>query len=288
MYAAAMITVPETAHGMRNPPVRHGLVAVLGQVLALALVLPAIVVAQSNPPVRDFADIQSGEVAIVLDPGGTLATVEVTTSMDAACAVVFGEDPSFGRLATDPTMAGSGHRDHNVPLGGLAPDTAYVLRLQGSGLDGNLYRSRIYRFRTPAVSTTAPADLAIGARVVDVSSEFSTAYAATNAVDGDLSTEWSSLGDGDDAFITIDLGHVADVTSVAFRTRQMGDGTAITDTFSVTVDGQEYGPFPAGTEPVPVLLSGQILRFDVDTSTGGNTGAIEIQVYGAPAADASP
>lgn len=288
MYAAAMITVPETADGMRHPPVRRGVVAVLGLVLALACILPASVVAESDPPVRDFAEIQSGDVAIVLDLAGTLATVEVTTTMDAACAVVFGEDPSFGRLATDPTMAGGGHRDHRVPLGGLTPDTAYVLRLQGSGLDGNLYRSRIHGFRTPAVSTTASADLAIGARVVDVSSEFSTAYAATNAVDGDLSTEWSSMGDGNGASITLDLERVVDVTSIAFRTRHMGDGSAITDTFSVTVDGQEYGPFPAGPEPVPVRFTGQTLRFDVDTSTGGNTGAVEIQVYGSPAAEALP
>jgi hypothetical protein len=47
------------------------------------------------------------------------------------------------------------------------------------------------------------------------------------------------------------------------------------------------GPFPAGSPSDPrsatVDLDGQVLRFDVDASTGGNVGAIEIRVLGPPA-----
>jgi hypothetical protein len=38
----------------------------------------------------------------------------------------------------------------------------------------------------------------------------------------------------------------------------------------------------AGLTPpfADVALTGRILRFDVDASTGGNTGAVEIEVFG--------
>jgi hypothetical protein len=31
---------------------------------------------------------------------------------------------------------------------------------------------------------------------------------------------------------------------------------------------------------VDLDVTGQVFRFDVDTSTGGNTGAVEIEIYG--------
>jgi hypothetical protein len=229
--------------------------------------------------VVDLDAILAAPVAVDLDPSGTAATISVTTTIDAACAVVFGEDETLGRLATDRDMGGSAHREHHVVLGGLEPGTSYVYRLQGSGIDGRLYRSELDAFTTPEASTSAPIDLAIGARVVDVSSEYSDAFAASNAVDGDPSTEWSSSGDGDDAFITLDLGRSVEVGAVAFRTRQMGDGSAITETFTVTVDGTDLGPFPA-SEVVPLGLTAQVLRFDVESSSGGNTGAVAIEVFG--------
>lgn len=112
-----------------------------------------------------------------------------------------------------------------------------------------------------------------------MSSEFSEDFAAANAVDGDLATAWSSRGDRDRAFITIDLGAPVDVTAVAFRTRSIGDGSATTETFTIEVDGDLYGPYPAGPTPTATSFTGQILRFEVDSSTGGNTGAAEIEVY---------
>ena len=57
-----------------------------------------------------------------------------------------------------------------------------------------------------------------------MSSQWSSAYRATNAVDGKLSTEWASAGDGDRAFITIDFGRPRKITGIAFVTRAMSDG----------------------------------------------------------------
>lgn len=183
-------------------------------------------------------------------------------------------------------MGGGAHAEHSAVMRGLEPGTEYFYRVQGSGADGRLYASELMSFRTPDAQVAAPPgeNAALGAEVVDVSSEFSEAFAAGNAVDGDPATEWSSAGDGDDASITLDLGRAVDVVGLALRSRSMGDGTAVVETFTVTVDGQTYGPFEAGP---PVVLddagfTGRVLRIDAGATTGGNTGAAEIEVYEAP------
>lgn len=232
--------------------------------------------------VRPFSDIAESDPVIELDPSGTSATLLVATTQDAVCAVAYGTDGPFGSIATDQEMdAGRGHSSHRPVMTGLQPGTEYQYRLQGVGEDGLLYRSEVLTFTTPAAAATPDSglNLAVGAAVTAVSSEFSATFAGANAVDGDAATEWSSNGDGDDAFITIDLGEVVDVTAVNFRTRSMSDGTATTETFTVEVDGDVYGPFPAGEDPSSVAFEGRILTFRVESSTGGNTGAVEVEVY---------
>ena len=160
--------------------------------------------------------------------------------------------------------------------------------MQGSGADGNLYRSELGSFRTPPADDTAGApgdNVALGAEVVDVSSEFSDGFRADRALDGDLSTEWSSDGDGDDASITIDLGRPVGVVGMTLRSRSMSDGSSVVQSFTVTVDdGRTYGPFEAGPSIVvnEVEFTGQVLRIEADRTSGGNTGAAEIEVYAAP------
>ncbi len=244
--------------------------------------------AAASGDVRDFADIQASDVVITFDDADpSSGLLEVTTSIDVVCAVAYGPTGDYGFLATDTDMAGGGHIDHHPTMLGLEPDTTYFYRLQGVGPDGAIYVSEQMTFRTPAAggaAAPARANLAIGAAIVDVSSEFSASFAAANAVDGSLASEWSSRGDGDDAYVTIDLGAETDVTGVGFRTREMSDGTSITTSFTVTVDGAEtFGPFEAGPglAVADVAFTGRTIRFDVETSTGGNTGAVEIEVYGA-------
>ena len=117
-----------------------------------------------------------------------------------------------------------------------------------------------------------------------MSSQWSSAYKAENAVDGNLSSHWASNNNGNHAWITIDLGRAYNVNGVAFISRQMTDGSAITKTFAVVVDGhRRYGPFPAGNGLDPrvarVSFRGRLIRFEVVTSTGGNTGASEVEVF---------
>ncbi len=233
--------------------------------------------------VGDFSEILNGEVTITPDASGTTATLTVATSIDAVCAVAYGSTAALGSLSTDQDMGGGAHDDHQAIMAGLDPQTTYYYRLQGVGVDGRLYSSDLMTFTTPAAAESgAPGtNVAVEGAVIEVSSEFSDAFAASNAIDGDLGTEWSSQGDGDDAFLVVDLGRDVEIVGVGFRTREMSDGTSIANSFTVTVDGDTYGPFPAGPGLAigDVSAPGRLVRFDVDTSTGGNTGAVEVEIY---------
>lgn len=238
--------------------------------------------------VLPISDIVDGEIEVVTDPSGTMAAVEVTTTVPVACAVVYGPDDTFGSIAVDDDMRGGAHQEHAPRLTGLQPDTQYQYVLQGSDTSGAFYRSEVMTFRTPPaedVATPGP-NVAPSATVADVSSTFSDAFAAANAIDGDLGTAWSTAGDGDDAWIEIDLRDDTAIAGVAYRSRGMTDGTAIVETYTMTVDGGEpLGPFEAagdGTGVVEVDAQGRLLRFEAETTTGGNTGAVEIEVYAAP------
>jgi hypothetical protein len=59
----------------------------------------------------------------------------------------------------------------------------------------------------------------------------------------------------------------------------MSDGSAIAETFTVEVDGTMYGPFPAGPTASEASFTGRMLTFHVESSSGGNTGAIEVEVF---------
>ena len=252
-------------------------------ILAAVLAVTAAACGGGEQSIADFSEIAEGDPVMTADASGTSAVLTVSTSLDAVCAVAYGETEALGGLATDQDMGAGGHSDHSARLTGLSPDTRYFYRLQAVGADGRLYQRALFEFRTPIAPDVATPgrNVAVGAIVLEFSSEFSSAFAAANAVDGDLATEWSSAGDGDDAYVVIDLGRATDVVAVGFQTRSMGDGSATTTTFTVTVDGGEtFGPFAAGIGAVE--FSGQVIRFDVDSSTGGNTGAAELEVYERP------
>ena len=229
--------------------------------------------------VKEFAEIQASPVTISPDTSGRSAVLQVDTSVDVACSVIYGEDDSFGLIAVDNDMDGGAHADHRPIMGGLKPDTEYQYRLQGTAAGGTIYVSDVMTFRTPAELAGGPPNLGLGAAVTGVSSEFSAAFGAANAFDGDATTEWSSRGDGDDAWVEIDLGAPQLISEVVFRTRAMSDGSSITDTFSITADGTDLGEFAADL-PASLDLEAQVLRFDVVASSGGNTGALEILVLG--------
>ena len=259
---------------------RRAIARVLGAVLVAHMLVLGTVAGVSAGPIDPFSDIQASEITVTPDPSGRSAVLEVDTTIDVACSVVYGTDETFGRIAVDSDMDGGAHADHHPVLGGLEPDTTYRYRLQGTAPDGQLYVSEVMTFATPAAAE-GPRNLALGATVSGVSSEWSAAFAADNAFDGDPSTEWSSRGDGNEAWVEIDLGTPQPIGEIIFRTRSMSDGSATTSSYRVTADDVAYGPFLAD-EPFGELrelgVEARVLRFDVETSTGGNTGATEILV----------
>jgi hypothetical protein len=226
------------------------------------------------------------------DPGRGIFRVRTTEPM--ICTIVWGETDEFGNFNNSLAMNGTGIIDHDVILPGAEAGKTYSFRVQGSTADGNQYRSEIDTFTIPEAESGGEADemavhganLALGATITDFSSIFGPGWEAENAIDDDTNTEWATAGDGDSGFIVLDLGSSQDVVGVEFLTRSMLDGTATTEMYTVTVGDQTFGPFPAGNPANPrfteVEFTGQEVRFDVETSTGGNVGAIEVRVF-APA-----
>ncbi len=244
-------------------------------------VLPLSTVTQTEPHVLDVTD--------------TSARVNFVSTVPLACYLVYGPDETFGAVTNDPNMSQAAIIDHNPVMLELEPDTEYVFRMQGVGEDGVLYVSELYSFRTLAASDQ-PSDNLLspenGAVVTDVSSNFGGQpndgrWGIFNAFDGNPATEWSSNGDGDGAFFVIDLGGAHQIDTIEYWTRTMADGTAITESFTVTIDtGETFGPFELpGTDQAYVFevdFVTSTLRFDVETSTSGNTGVREAAAYGSP------
>ena len=249
--------------------------------------------------VRPFAEIQATELAFEadpLDPGRAIFRVDTTEP--AICAIVWGETEALGNFNNSLDMNGTGIIEHNVFLPGAEPGKTYFFQLQGSIADGSLFQSELSTFTVPGATTDASsgtsgmeaqhgANLAVAGTIADVSSEFSASWAAANAIDDDMTTEWSSAGDGSGAFIVVDLGSAQSIGGVEFITRSMANGTAITTTYWVTVDdGTRLGPFDAGSPAdarfQAIDATGQTVRFEAEDTTGGNTGAVEVRVF-APA-----
>ncbi len=243
--------------------------------------------------VRPFSEVQATEATFENDPTFPgRGILRVDTTEPTICAIVWGDTEDFGHFNNSLAMNGTGIVEHNVLLPGADAGQTYFYRLQGSAADGTLYQSELMTFTLPpsdqSTSDDAAAEHGVNvaerATVIEVSSEFGASWAGSNAFDGDLNTEWSSAGDADEAFIAVDLGSPQEVAGVEFLTRTMADGSATTETFFVVVDdGDRLGPFAAGNPANPVFneasFTGQTLRFEVEDTTGGNTGAIEIRAF---------
>ena len=275
---------------------RQMLLISLAPVLALAAAACGSAALSSQEiVVRPISDILAAEPEFI-DIGPRSATLLVETTLPVACSVAYGTTPAYGQIATDSDMAGGAHSDHHPLLTGLTPDTLYYARLQGAGPDGTLYRSGEYTFRTaPAPAASTEPNLALleaGARLVGVSSNFSGGpddgpWGGLNALDGDGATAWSSDGDGNEAWIEIELASETRVTRVGLWSRSMGSSAEIQSFQIVTDRGETIGPFELADAAQSYTFEADFyarrLRFEALTSSGGNTGAVEIEVYGEPA-----
>jgi hypothetical protein len=243
--------------------------------------------------VRPIDDIVSQPLEITNFANDGFATLPIRTSTPVACTLVYGPTQEFGAVTFDQDMSGGVHSDHNPMLSGLVPETTYYYRVQGIDASGVLYISEVMTFETPprvARDVENLASAALGAEVIGYSSAFGddapeATWGVGSAFDDNPNTAWSSAGDGDGAWVEVQLARRAHVEAVSFRSRSMSDGSAITRSFTVTTEsGEVFGPFdlPDADQPhrFDLALEAQSLRFDFVDTTGGNTGAVDIAVFG--------
>jgi hypothetical protein len=243
-------------------------------------------------PVRSIAEVAQDGLPEVSEITHQDAVLRFRSAIPLACSVVYGETAAFGQVAVDQDMDGGAHQNHHPLMANLRPDTTYHFRVQGVAADGRVFVGETQTFRTgeaPRNTRMNIASLQAGARIAAVSSNWSNqtndgSFGANSAIDGQRGSAWSSNGDGDDAFIVIDLPKRARIGEVEVWTRSMSDGTAQTFTFTLTTDdGRTLGPFalPDASKPYrfAVDVAAKTLRLDVVESSGGNTGLIEFAAY---------
>ena len=278
----------------KNPAFEAAIPSVAGP----AVIDASLPVTQSAGTLGDLTDILESEIQVV-DITSNSARVTAHTTVDLACAVAFGTTTNYGRLAVDSDMGGTGHSDQGPQLTGLEPDTIYHLTFGGIGPDGTVYGYRDLTFQTKPAGADPEQNaqgenLALaenGGRVSSVSSNYGSpsmdsSFGANNVLDGNSSTQWSSQGDGNGAWIEIELAQYSHVTSLGFWTRTMGTSAQIASFRVITDRGEVFGPFDladaSSVHYLDVEITAKKLRFETVDSSGGNTGAVEIEVYGRP------
>lgn len=182
-------------------------------------------------------------------------------------------------------------------LEGIPPDTPVQKRnptdkeavfLSWFLLDSEQPFAAAASFGATAAEGTNVALVNNGARVVTVSSNFGgggpeSKFGAVNALDGDSATEWSSNGDGDDAFLEVAFDQVYNLHTVTVQTRTMGSSAEIEEFRLITGDGTDLGTFelpgPNRVYSFQVDVTTARLRFEVVSSSGGNTGLVELGAW---------
>jgi len=263
-------------------------------VLILAVMLSACGSSQSEGLLA-LEDIPNGfEGPEVLTVGADSASIRFDTGVPTVCNSPFGETTNYGEVATIPMFSGA-TLDHVVTFAGLDADTTYHYQIIATDNQGNVYRSGDFTFTTAAESGNKIVNdnwlsLENGAIVSDVSSNFGNGdndkqWGANSAIDGSTASEWSSRGDGDEAFIEIQMAEEVQVSSLVAHTRSMANDTAQIFSFNVTTDkGETYGPFELpdadGAHEFEVDFIASTLLFEAVSTNGGNTGFVELGAFG--------
>ncbi len=247
-----------------------------------------------NDPGLQFLNVRVEEI------GARRAVVRFDTSRPTTCEVEYGTSKTnLNATATDPTMdEGEFATEHNVPLEDLRSQSTYHFRTRATDNAGRTYFSEVSRFSTTATSGVEPSSMiniatrAQGASIRMVSSNFGgggndSFWGADKAIDGLMGTEWSSHGDGDNAFVTIDLGQMRTIQALSFRSRKMTDGSSIIRSIRLIFDDNPSTATEVYPTPDPdqvytfsfnAPISARTVTVEAVETTGGNTGVKEIQL----------
>jgi hypothetical protein len=238
----------------------------------------------------------------VRESSGTTIVIRFKSPVVLSGRLAYGADADYGSSVDISAVKPAAN--HDVKLAGLKAGSTYHYRLTLADAKGQVYESADLIFTTPApstgegVSTERPreenvASLAAGARISQVSSNLnngdnSSEFGALKAIDGLDNTEWASNGQGNQAWIEIELAQRYRINTVGFRSRNTPDGNGRVLRFTVTTDeGKTSGPFALpGADRIyyfPVDITARTLRFSTVETSGGNTGAVALEAFGAPA-----
>ncbi|MCF6094153.1 discoidin domain-containing protein [Microaerobacter geothermalis] len=270
------------------------------------ILIAAIVIASYLASLSMFSQSSLGQLNVEgirfsFKDGKTV--VNFTTDQPGFCQVLIGtESGKYQRVAVESMPEGP-HREHYNVIDGLEPNTSYFYRINFSTSDGRISQSKENRFVTSEdiisnienKQVEKPnginiANIKNGGKILGVSSNYGNVsndqqWGANMAIDGNPATEWSSAGDGDDAWINIGFDNEYKVKAFGFWTRTMGSSAEINRFRVLDADGVELGVFSLkGAEQIQYFsldkpATTNSLRFEVLDSTGGNTGAVEIEVY---------
>ncbi|MEX2356319.1 MAG: discoidin domain-containing protein [Thermaerobacterales bacterium] len=251
-------------------------------------------------PVFDISDLE-------VNASATRAEVNFRSPELGFCNVLIGTTSGKYERMMVENMPGAPHHEHFNVVDGLQPDTTYYFKVIFTDAFGNISVSDERQFVTaPADPETDAGDggaattdalegrnvalSSAGATVSGVSSNFGggdlqSGFGGNQAIDGSAETEWSSDGDGDNAWIEIVLPQAETVHALGFQTRTMGTSAEIASFQVVLPDGVVLGPFDlTGANDIDYFhldesVTADRFRFEVVTSSGGNTGAKRIELY---------
>jgi hypothetical protein len=227
------------------------------------------------------------------------AVVLFETSVATTCEVEWGvQANNLDQAASDPNMDPQNPYDvnHTVPLEDLPPNTTITFRARATTPQQQTSFSTTCTFATamPAANEPAWTNIAPQATVTGVSSNFGGAandqtWGVKQAFDNKMGTEWSSNGDGDAAWFSVDLGRPITLVGFGFRSRKMTDGSSIVESMALQFDNdQESGPYQTPNPDQTYKFSfsravtTQKVRWTAVKTTGGNTGVKELQLFVLP------
>ena len=206
------------------------------------------------------------------------------------CAIVWGDDDTFGRFNNSLSMNGTGITQHDVVLPDVEAGVTYQYVVEGTTADGTWYRSDVGTFSVEAVAVATTVDrgpnLATGARIVDV---VVGVLRRLRRGQRDRRRHRHRVGDRRRRRSRLDhhrpgFDASASAASPSSPARWPTARRSPTRSRSASTAPIRIGPFPAGTVASPrvadVDVTGEQLRFDVASSSGGNVGAVEIEVFG--------
>ncbi len=261
--------------------------------IALLLVSALIAGCSSEAGSHSLDDIPNGFAGpIILGVTENSASIRFDTGVPTVCNAPYGLDTNYGDIATIPMLSGA-TKDHIVTFSGLEAGSTYHYKIVVTDNQGQVYQSGDFTFTTEAVSADKETNwlaLEHGASIAEVSSNFGDAanddsWGANSAIDNNRGTEWASDGDGNNAFIEINLAQEIAISRLVVHTRTMSNDTAQIYSFEVlTNSGESHGPFelPNAEEGHEFMVEfmASSLRFLVLDSNGGNTGFVEIEAFG--------